>query len=61
MTLGSLTPVTCLYSTSALGPCLLLFGVMITFMTISTRGFLTILTGVVMPYGAAYCLSDIHF
>ena len=42
------------------GPFSILFGVMITLMTISTRGFVTILTGVVMPYGAAYFLSDNH-
>jgi len=43
------------------GPFPILFGVMITLMTISTRGFVTILTGAVMPYGAAYFLSDNHF
>jgi hypothetical protein len=43
------------------GPLSILFGVLLTLMTISTRGFVTILTGVVMPYGAAYCLSDNHF
>ena len=42
------------------GPFPILFGVMITLMTISTRGFVTILTGAVMPYGAAYFLSDNH-
>ena len=43
------------------GPFPILFGVMITLMTISTRGFVTILTGAVMPYGAACFLSDNHF
>ena len=43
------------------GPLSILFGVMITLMTISTRGFVAMVTGVVMPYGAAYCLRDIRF
>ena len=42
------------------GPLSILFGVMITLMTISTRDFVTILTGALMPYGAAYFLSDNH-
>ena len=44
----------------AFGPASILFGVMNTLMTISTRGLVTILTGVFMPYGAAYFLSDNH-
>ena len=44
----------------AFGPASILFGVMNTLMTISTRGLVTILTGTFMPYGAAYFLSDNH-
>ena len=40
------------------GPSTLLVAVMITFMTISTRGFVTMVTGFLMPYGTSYFLRD---
>ena len=58
--LGYIAPRTMCVINLGFGSMPILFGVMITLMTISTRGFVTVLTGVVMPYGAAYFLSDNH-
>ena len=58
--LGFIDPRTMFLLNVGFGPLIILFGVMITLMTISTRGLVTILTGVIMPYGAAYFLSDNH-
>ena len=45
----------------AFAPCGLLVGVMITFMTVSTRGFVAIVTGYTIPKSAAYFLRDSRF
>jgi len=58
--LGFIDPRTMFVINLGFGSMPILFGVMITLMAISARGFVAILTGVVMPYGAAYFLSDNH-
>ena len=58
--LGFIDPRTMFVINLGFAPIPILFGVMNTLMTISTRGFVTILTGAIMPYGAAYFLSDNH-
>ena len=45
----------------AFAPCGLLVGVMITFMTVSTRGFVAMVTGYNVPKATAYLLRDSRF
>ena len=58
---GSIDPTRMFAINLTFAPCGLLVGVMITFMTVSTRGFVAMVAGHTIPKGAAYFLRDSRF
>ena len=58
---GSIDPTQMFTINLSFAPCGLLVGVMITFMTVSTRGFVAMVAGYTIPKGAAYLLRESRF